>query len=51
MEFLLAYTSNCYGSSSQVSFRVQYPQDYQDLSLEDLKEFKHTRYGNYPILV
>ncbi|KDO69836.1 hypothetical protein CISIN_1g002041mg [Citrus sinensis] len=29
---------------SLVSFRVQYPQDYQDLSLEDLKEFKHTRY-------
>lgn len=32
---------------SQVSFRVQYPQDFQVLSYEDLKEFKHTRYGNF----
>lgn len=31
---------------SQVSFRVQYPNDYQDLSYEDLKEFKQTRYGS-----
>lgn len=31
---------------SQVSFRVQYPEDYQGLSYEDLREFKHTRYGN-----
>ncbi|KAE8676080.1 ARM repeat superfamily protein isoform 2 [Hibiscus syriacus] len=29
---------------SLVSFRVQYPQAYQDLSYEDLKEFKHSRY-------
>lgn len=35
-----------YGFSPQVSFRVQYPQDYLDLSHEDRKEFKHTRYGN-----
>lgn len=35
-----------HGFSSQVSSRVQYPQDYQDLSYEDLKEFKQTRYGN-----
>jgi hypothetical protein len=35
-----------YGFSSQVSFRVQYPQDYHDLSHEDRKEFKQTRYGN-----
>ncbi|RWR88742.1 transportin MOS14 isoform X1 [Cinnamomum micranthum f. kanehirae] len=31
---------------SLVSFRVQYPQDYQNLSKEDLKDFKQTRYGN-----
>lgn len=35
-----------YGFSPQVSFRVQYPQDYLDLSHEDCKEFKQTRYGN-----
>ncbi|XP_048443658.1 transportin MOS14-like isoform X2 [Pyrus x bretschneideri] len=29
---------------SLVSFRIQYPQDYRDLSYEDLKEFKQTRY-------
>ncbi|GKV14189.1 hypothetical protein SLEP1_g25094 [Rubroshorea leprosula] len=31
---------------SLVSFRVQYPKDYQGLSYEDLREFKQTRYGN-----
>ncbi|KAG6754015.1 hypothetical protein POTOM_042023 [Populus tomentosa] len=31
---------------SLVSSRVQYPPDYQTLSVEDLKEFKQTRYGN-----
>ncbi|KAJ4712230.1 putative Transportin [Melia azedarach] len=36
---------------SLVSFRVQYPQDYQDLSLEDLKEFKHTRYAVADVLI
>jgi transportin-3 len=30
----------------QVSYRVQYPVDYQDLTYEDLKEFKQTKYGN-----
>lgn len=34
-----------YFSLLQVSFRVQYPQDYADLSREDLKDFKKTRYG------
>lgn len=34
------------GFPSQVGFRVQYPEDYQGLSYEDLKEFKQTRYGN-----
>lgn len=30
----------------QVSYRVEYPQDYQNLSEEDHRDFKHTRYGN-----
>ncbi|CAN6578266.1 unnamed protein product [Malus baccata var. baccata] len=36
---------------SLVSFRIQYPQDYQDLSHEDLKEFKHTRYAVADVLI
>ncbi|XP_044485028.1 transportin MOS14-like isoform X2 [Mangifera indica] len=36
---------------SLVSFRVQYPQDYQDLSFEDLKEFKQTRYAVADVLI
>lgn len=43
-ECFLLLESYCF--SSQVSFRVQYPQDYHDLSHEDRKEFKQTRYGN-----
>ncbi|XP_017973541.1 PREDICTED: transportin MOS14 isoform X2 [Theobroma cacao] len=35
---------------SLVSSRVQYPQDYQDLSYEDLKEFKQTRYAVADVL-
>ena len=35
-----------HGFVSQVSSRVQYPEDYKDLSYEDLKDFKQTRYGN-----
>ncbi|OIW00111.1 hypothetical protein TanjilG_29101 [Lupinus angustifolius] len=35
---------------SLVSFRVQYPEDYQDLSYEDLKEFKHTKYAVADVL-
>ncbi|KAI4336067.1 hypothetical protein L6164_014643 [Bauhinia variegata] len=35
---------------SLVSFRVQYPEDYQDLSYEDLKEFKQTRYAVADVL-
>ncbi|XP_031105529.1 transportin MOS14 [Ipomoea triloba] len=30
---------------SLVTFRVQYPQDYSDLSREDQKDFKQTRYA------
>nr|GMC60457.1 transportin MOS14 isoform X1 [Ipomoea batatas] len=30
---------------SKVTFRVQYPQDYSDLSREDQKDFKQTRYA------
>ncbi|KAK3170493.1 hypothetical protein Dsin_032664 [Dipteronia sinensis] len=36
---------------SLVSSRVQYPEDYQDLSLEDLKEFKHSRYAVADVLI
>ncbi|KAG2679073.1 hypothetical protein I3760_11G033900 [Carya illinoinensis] len=36
---------------SLVSFRVQYPQDYLDLSHEDRKEFKHTRYAVADVLI
>nr|XP_025629217.1 transportin MOS14 isoform X2 [Arachis hypogaea] len=35
---------------SLVSFRVQYPEDYQDLSYEDLKEFKQTKYAVADVL-
>ncbi|XP_042952544.1 transportin MOS14-like isoform X3 [Carya illinoinensis] len=37
--------------SPQVSFRVQYPQDYLNLSHEDRKEFKQTRYAVADILI
>ncbi|XP_065876754.1 transportin MOS14 isoform X2 [Euphorbia lathyris] len=36
---------------SLVSFRVQYSQDYSNLSVEDLKDFKHTRYAVADILI
>ncbi|KAJ6339899.1 hypothetical protein OIU77_007778 [Salix suchowensis] len=36
---------------SLVSFRVKYPQDYQTLSVEDLKEFKQTRYAVADVLI
>ncbi|KAG2675749.1 hypothetical protein I3843_12G021500 [Carya illinoinensis] len=36
---------------SLVSFRVQYPQDYLNLSHEDRKEFKQTRYAVADILI
>ncbi|KAJ1438997.1 Exportin-1/Importin-beta-like [Sesbania bispinosa] len=35
---------------SLVSYRVQYPEDYQDLSYEDLKEFKQTKYAVADVL-
>ncbi|GMY24089.1 transportin MOS14 isoform X1 [Fagus crenata] len=35
---------------SLVSFRVEYPQDYLDLSHEDRKEFKQTRYAVADVL-
>ncbi|XP_010482582.1 PREDICTED: transportin MOS14-like [Camelina sativa] len=34
----------------EVGFRVQYPEDSQGLSYEDLKEIKQTRYGNQSCL-
>ncbi|KAK6920787.1 Exportin-1/Importin-beta-like [Dillenia turbinata] len=36
---------------SLVSFRVQYPEDYQNLSKEDVKDFKQTRYAVADVLV
>ncbi|ONK70738.1 uncharacterized protein A4U43_C04F1020 [Asparagus officinalis] len=36
---------------SLVSYRVEYPQDYQNLSEEDHKDFKHIRYAVSDILV
>ncbi|RWW28036.1 hypothetical protein BHE74_00002156 [Ensete ventricosum] len=33
------------GAVVLVSFRVEYPKDYEELSEEDHKDFKHTRYG------
>nr|CAD1836172.1 unnamed protein product [Ananas comosus var. bracteatus] len=36
---------------SLVSFRVEYPEDYQDLSEEDHKDFKHTRYAVSDVLL
>lgn len=35
---------------SQVSSRVQFPLDYSELSKEDQKDFKQTRYGNENLL-
>ncbi|CAK9184734.1 unnamed protein product [Ilex paraguariensis] len=41
-----------YGSLvSLVSFRVQYPHDYSDLSKEDQKDFKQTRYAVADVLI
>lgn len=36
---------------SLVSFRVQYPQDYAELSKEDQKDFKQTRYAVADVLI
>nr|XP_010906804.1 transportin MOS14 isoform X1 [Elaeis guineensis] len=36
---------------SLVSFRVEYPHDYEDLSEEDHRDFKHTRYAVSDILI
>ncbi|KAK1306879.1 hypothetical protein QJS10_CPA10g01680 [Acorus calamus] len=36
---------------SLVSSRIQYPTDYQDLSKEDLKDFKHNRYAVGDVLM
>ncbi|XP_058762412.1 transportin MOS14 isoform X2 [Vicia villosa] len=35
---------------SLVSYRVQYPEDYQHLSYEDLREFKQTKYAVADVL-
>ncbi|THU56155.1 hypothetical protein C4D60_Mb11t14270 [Musa balbisiana] len=36
---------------SLVSFRVEYPKDYEELSEEDHKDFKHTRYAVSDVLI
>ncbi|XP_073000686.1 transportin MOS14 [Typha latifolia] len=36
---------------SLVSFRVEYPEDYQELSEEDHKDFRHTRYAVSDVLI
>ncbi|KAL3618005.1 hypothetical protein CASFOL_038326 [Castilleja foliolosa] len=37
--------------ASEVSIKVQYPQDYADLSREDQKDFKQTRYAVADVLI
>ncbi|KAF2316021.1 hypothetical protein GH714_040816 [Hevea brasiliensis] len=48
---LLVFRSAYESLVSLVSFRVQYPQDYQNLSIEDLKDFKQTRYAVADVLI
>ncbi|KAK9278154.1 hypothetical protein L1049_027713 [Liquidambar formosana] len=48
---LLVFRSSYESLVSLVSFRVQYPQDDQDLSYEDLKDFKNTRYAVADVLI
>ncbi|XP_057479377.1 transportin MOS14-like isoform X2 [Actinidia eriantha] len=48
---LLVFRSSYESLVSLVSFRVKYPQDYADLSREDLKDFKQTRYDVADVLI
>ncbi|KAI8018791.1 Transportin MOS14 [Camellia lanceoleosa] len=48
---LLVFRSSYESLVSLVSFRVQYSHDYADLSKEDLKDFKQTRYDVADILI
>ncbi|XP_057514793.1 transportin MOS14-like isoform X2 [Actinidia eriantha] len=48
---LLGFRSSYESLVSLVSFRVKYPQDYADLSREDLKDFKQTRYDVADVLI
>ncbi|XP_074316929.1 transportin MOS14-like isoform X1 [Silene latifolia] len=48
---LLIFNSSYESLVSLVSFRVQYPDDYMELSKEDLKDFKQTRYAVADVLV
>ncbi|KAA8542600.1 hypothetical protein F0562_023752 [Nyssa sinensis] len=48
---LLVFHSSYESLVSLVSFRVQYPQDHADLSKEDLKDFKLTRYDVSDVLI
>ncbi|XP_059641909.1 transportin MOS14 [Cornus florida] len=48
---LLVFRSSYESLVSLVSFRVQYPQDYADLSKEDIKDFKQSRYAVADVLI
>ncbi|XP_048500147.1 transportin MOS14 isoform X2 [Beta vulgaris subsp. vulgaris] len=48
---LLIFRSSYESLVSLVSSRVQYPNDYMELSREDLKDFKQTRYAVADVLV
>ncbi|CAO2818179.1 unnamed protein product [Amaranthus hypochondriacus] len=48
---LLVFRSSYESLVSLVSSRVQYPDDYMELSREDLKDFKQTRYAVADVLV
>ncbi|XP_041999458.1 transportin MOS14-like isoform X1 [Salvia splendens] len=48
---LLAFQSSYEALVSLVSVKVEYPQDYADLSREDQKDFKQTRYAIADVLI
>ncbi|XP_042036286.1 transportin MOS14-like isoform X1 [Salvia splendens] len=48
---LLAFRSSYEALVSLVSVKVEYPQDYADLSREDQKDFKQTRYAVADVLI
>ncbi|KAL2961475.1 hypothetical protein AAZX31_17G092200 [Glycine max] len=50
LQCMVSSSHVCYLKISFVIFRVQYPEDYQDLSYEDLKEFKQTKYAVADVL-
>ncbi|XP_075075681.1 transportin MOS14 isoform X2 [Nicotiana tabacum] len=48
---LQVFSSSYESLVSLVTFRVQYPQDFSDLSTEDQKDFKQTRYAVADVLI